>query len=53
MTYEIVIRETDGETYSHDLVNCDGTNALVISEQQCTVPIVEVLKAAPFSLEWG
>jgi hypothetical protein len=51
--YKIFIRESDGTTYTQvDDSVCDGTDADVISNTQCTVPISYV-RAAPYSLPWG
>ena len=34
------------------MVNCDGSNATIVTAKSCTVPI-SVLRAAPFNLAWG
>jgi hypothetical protein len=34
------------------LVSCDGTDATIQSDTECTIPVT-ALKAAPFSLPWG
>jgi hypothetical protein len=39
-------------TYSSDLTYCDGTDATIVSELQCTLPVVH-LKAEPFSIDWA
>jgi hypothetical protein len=47
-----MIRYGDGVNYSTELVNCNGSGSEIISAQSCVVP-VNVLRTAPFSLEWG
>ena len=50
-SYTIVIIKHDG-TYAEDLINCDGTEATIMTDTTCTIPI-STLKAAPYSLPWG
>lgn len=38
--------------YSEELVNCDGSDAILISSQSCSIPIA-TLRAAPYDLPWG
>jgi hypothetical protein len=52
IAYQIVIRESDGLTFTEDASNCDGSSAQVVVDLECTVPI-SVLKESPYSLEWG
>lgn len=52
LAYSIRIGQEDGVTFTEDLANCDGSNALIVSSQSCTVPIARLL-ANPYNLEWG
>lgn len=47
--YRVSMEESDGSTYTIDFVNCDMSSSL---ETTCMIP-VEILKATPYSLEWG
>ena len=47
--YDIEILQSDGVTYSKDLVNCDGMSPAIIQSLYCFVPMT-VLRASPFSL---
>jgi len=38
--------------YSIDSTNCDGSNALIITNTECSVPI-STLIVTPYSLPWG
>lgn len=51
-SYTILIRTTDVEVYDVDSVDCDGTDATIISSTTCTVQ-VSTLREAPFSIPWG
>jgi hypothetical protein len=51
-SYTIEIRTTDISVFTVDSVDCDGADATILSETQCTVD-VSTLKATPFSLAWG
>jgi hypothetical protein len=46
--YLVTIKQKDS-SFSSDIVNCDMTSSVATS---CTVPVT-VLRAAPFSLDWG
>jgi hypothetical protein len=50
--YKVVIRESDDFTFTEDLIDCDGTNADIVLNRQCLVPISS-LRTAPYSLSWG
>jgi hypothetical protein len=50
--YKILTRESDGETFTEDLVNCNGSEQTIVDGDSCTVPI-SALKADPYSLIWG
>lgn len=49
--YTILIVKSDS-TYTTDTTDCDGTNATIIGNLACSIP-VSVLEAAPFSLVSG
>jgi hypothetical protein len=49
--YTIAIKKSDG-SYCSDLVNCDGSNSVILAALSCTIPI-KFLKAAPFNLQSG
>ena len=53
LSYQILILQSDNESFSEDLVNCDGTDATIIANTQCTISISGTLKTAPYSLPWG
>lgn len=50
-SYTIKLRQSDEITYT-EAAECDGTEALIVSQRQCSIPIT-TLRAAPYSLEWG
>ena len=50
--YVILIRQEDGITFTEDSVNCDGSNASIVSAHACAVPISR-LRANPYNLPWG
>lgn len=50
--YQILIRQSDGSTYSQDLTDCNGADSTIIQTRRCTIPF-DTLRAAPFSLPWG
>jgi hypothetical protein len=52
LSYTIVVMTHDGVTYAEDLVDCDGTDAAIVSGTTCSIPIT-TLKAAPYSHPWG
>jgi hypothetical protein len=43
---------TSGGAYEEESTECDGTNALVVSNRQCSLSL-DTLKAAPFNLVQG
>jgi hypothetical protein len=51
-SYQILIRQSDGLTFSEDLTNCDGSQAAIMTANSCVIP-VQSLKDSPFSLPWG
>lgn len=52
ITFEIVIRKSDGVTYSTELNYCDGTDTGIVAATTCSIPVT-ILRAAPFNLPWG
>ena len=44
-----MIRQSDAATYSIDTTSCDMSASIATT---CTVPVT-VLRATPFSLDWG
>ena len=51
-SYTILIRGEDSATYYTETNDCDGSDALIISSQQCSINVSH-LRAAPFNLPWG
>jgi len=47
--YDIVIKESDGSTFTADTSNCDGTAAAIVLNKYCFVPM-STLRGSPFSL---
>jgi hypothetical protein len=52
LKYTIMIRQSDGVTYTVEPANCDGSKPAIKDSLQCTVPVT-ALRALPFTLEWG
>jgi hypothetical protein len=50
--YRVYIRTDDLSTYTLELTNCNGADALIIGMQECNVPIL-TLRSEPFNLPWG
>jgi hypothetical protein len=50
-SYEISIKASDNSFQLH-LMHCDGTDATIISQTYCDIP-VEYFTLAPFNLPWG
>lgn len=51
-SYQILIRHSDGISFSEELFTCDGTISEVASARQCITP-VSTVRALPFNLQWG
>lgn len=51
-SYTILIRQSDGITFTADTASCDGSDSTIVSQTQCTVPLT-TLTAAPYSLNFG
>jgi hypothetical protein len=49
--YRVKIRQLD-LIYSEELINCDGSTAVVRDATSCSIPI-SVLTASPYLLPWG
>ena len=50
-TYDVQILQSDGQTFSADLQDCDGSNPAIIQKLYCFVPMT-VLRASPFTLQF-
>lgn len=50
--YSVYVRKSDELTYSQPLGNCDSYLAELVTNTECSVS-KDVLRAAPFSLDWG
>ena len=51
-SYSVYVKISGAETYEQESVDCDGTNADVISNLSCFISLT-TLTAAPFSLVGG
>ena len=51
-SYSIVIRESDGSTYTEEPVNCSGLDEAVITAHSWSVLISDLI-VAPYHLPWG
>jgi hypothetical protein len=49
--YRVFIEKHDG-TFGQELTQCDGSDATIMTNYECTIDI-SLLKAAPFLLQWG
>lgn len=47
--YQILILQSDGLTYTEDTTDCDGSNAVIISNLYCDIPM-QTLRNAPYLL---
>lgn len=47
--YKILVEEKDTGVFTQESVDCDGTDADVVANRQCTISL-ETLKAAPYNL---
>jgi hypothetical protein len=52
LSYEVLILESDGVTYTPLPSECDGADSTVLSNHYCTV-LISTLRAEPFALPWG
>lgn len=52
IAYQILIRESDGTTYTEEMTYCDGADSTNFSDLQCTIPSA-VLNSAPYNVPWG
>ena len=52
LSYSISVRDSTTLSYSTELTNCDGSNADIITNKSCDIP-VSVLISSPFNLAWG
>ena len=52
--YRILLRHSDGTSYSEELENCDGSNQIIFLRKYCEVPVsVFTSEAYPFQLVAG
>jgi len=49
--YEVLIRESDLNTYKSEILYCDGRSQAIIQKRYCLIPMT-VLRAAPYSLQF-
>lgn len=49
--YVILIKQADN-SFSEDLLNCNGLSETVLNSAQCTIPISS-LRTTPYNLDWG
>ena len=47
--YTLSIRQSDTSTFTVDSANCDMSSSVLTT---CTIPVA-ILRASPYSLEWG
>jgi hypothetical protein len=40
-------------TFTEDVINCDGTDSTIVTNQACEIPVYSTLKGSPYSLPWG
>jgi hypothetical protein len=52
ISYSVLIRKADGQTYIQESVACLGTTANIIFDQGCTIPIA-TLQDGTYNLPWG
>jgi hypothetical protein len=50
-SYKILIRESDGITYSEETTNCDGLDSTIRTNRECYVPLTTL--RTDFGLEYG
>lgn len=50
--YKVVLMESDRINYSEAITDCDGTDATIVAETKCLVPI-DTLITNPYNLDWG
>ena len=48
-SYTVTILQSDGSTFSEDIVNCDGSDSTILTARQCKIPL-SVLTSTPYSL---
>jgi hypothetical protein len=51
-SYYIVLGQSDGLTYTVDLISCDGSQPAIVTGASCTIPIT-TFRSSPFNLNWG
>lgn len=49
--YEVLIEDTDASgNFVSDVTYCDGTNALILTQDYCDVPVIAALRSDPLNL---
>ena len=52
--YRVVIQDTnESGDFFEDVINCDGSNALILSQRFCEIPVSTVLRVDPYNLQQG
>jgi hypothetical protein len=51
-SYQVLLRHVDGVSFTEDLTNCDGSDAIIFASLSCTIPLA-TLTAEPYSLTYG
>lgn len=50
--YRFFFLESDGVTYTEETVECDGTDANIVANRECTIALL-TLRSAPYNLVQG
>ena len=50
--YVVLVRESDGVTYTRDMVNCPGTDSNALTSKTCTIPF-DSLTSEPYNHDWA
>jgi hypothetical protein len=51
-SYQVLIRQSDGTTFTEELTYCDGSDPAITAALQCSIPSA-VLNSSPYNIEWG
>ena len=52
LNYQIQILQSDGVSFTADLKDCDGSNLVILSSNECNVPIYTLINT-PYNHLWG
>ena len=53
-SYRVVIQDSNEDgTFIEDTENCDGSNALILGQRYCDIPVKSSLRQAPYGLMQG